>query len=94
MAALNDGNQSAGSELLVGTHQNSEGKIIHLIIFITDSTLHTIQNIAHNVHMDIYLPSDLWSQRTMRRSWGWSERKTRPGSGYSRAFLGTFYVHL
>lgn len=26
MAALNDGNQSAGSELLVGTHQNSEGK--------------------------------------------------------------------
>lgn len=36
MAALNDGNQSAGSELLVGTHQNSEGKNIHLIISITD----------------------------------------------------------
>lgn len=35
MAALNE-NQSTGSELLVETHQNSEGKIIHLIIFITD----------------------------------------------------------
>lgn len=30
----------------------------------------------------------------MRRSWGWSKRKTRPGSWYSTAFLGTLNVHL
>ncbi len=54
MAALNDENQTVEVESSVGTHQNSEGKIIKFSSFITDCALYTTQNITHKIFSWIF----------------------------------------